>query len=241
MYEPFAQSEIARLVELRAEAVEARLDAELALGRSAELVGELVTLIAEHPFRERLRGQLMLALYRSGRQADALAAFRAAREALVEELAVEPGPELRALEAAILRQDDSLAPAAPVVPSRSRRRTQRKPVTILRADVLDRGVLGGGSADPEIRGAATRRYVELASAVVAAYGGKPERSSGDLITAAFGDPHRARGRRAARGTRRGAVRDRVAALRAGPGPGRRGDGRRRAARAAGARPRSASP
>jgi predicted ATPase/DNA-binding SARP family transcriptional activator len=107
-YESFAQGEIARLEELRLLALELRLDAELALGHHGDLIGELETLVAEQPLRERLRGQLMLALYRSGRQADALAAFQAARRTLLEELGLEPSPELRQLEAAILRQDASL-------------------------------------------------------------------------------------------------------------------------------------
>jgi DNA-binding SARP family transcriptional activator/tetratricopeptide (TPR) repeat protein len=111
-YEPFAQSHIARLEELRQLAVEQRIEAELATGRHAELIGELEALVSEHPLRERLRGQLMLALYRSGRQADALAAFRSARAALVEELGIEPGRELRELQQAVLRQDAKLdAPA----------------------------------------------------------------------------------------------------------------------------------
>ena len=96
------------LVEERLNAVELRVDSDLALGRQEELVGELEPLVAAHPFRERLRAQLMLALYRSGRQADALAAYRSAREAFDEELGLEPGPALRELERAILRQDPSL-------------------------------------------------------------------------------------------------------------------------------------
>src|SRR5207248_3186142 len=85
-YEPFAQRAIAALEELRLAAIEDRIDADLALGRHTELVAEIEGLVASHPFRERLRGQLMVALYRGGRQADALAAFQAARDALVEEL-----------------------------------------------------------------------------------------------------------------------------------------------------------
>ena len=108
-YETFAQAEIGRLEELRLVATEDRVEAELGLGRQERLVGELEALVAEHPLRERLRGLLMLALYRSGRQADALDAYRAAREALVDELGLEPGPELRELEQAILRQDESLS------------------------------------------------------------------------------------------------------------------------------------
>jgi DNA-binding SARP family transcriptional activator len=104
-YEPFAQAEIARLEELRLGTLEDRFEADLATGRHTELVGELEALVNEHPLRERLRGQLMRALYRAGRQAAALDAYQAARQALVEELGIEPGRELRTLHQAILRQD----------------------------------------------------------------------------------------------------------------------------------------
>ncbi len=107
-YESFAREEASRLEELRLHVQERRIDADLEGGRTAELVSELERLIAEHPLRERLRGQLMLALYRSGRQAEALAAYQAARSTLVEELGIEPGPELQELERAMLRQDPSL-------------------------------------------------------------------------------------------------------------------------------------
>src|SRR5918994_4146843 len=110
--DPFAAAEGARLDELRIEAVEERVEAELALGRHRELAAELDGLASEHPFRERLRAQLMLALYRSGRQAEALAAYRDARNVHVEELGIEPTRRLQELEQAILRQDASLdAPA----------------------------------------------------------------------------------------------------------------------------------
>jgi len=121
-YERFAQEEIARLEELRLEAIEERIEADLAVGRHAELVAELGRLVHEHPFRERLRAQLMLALYRSGRQADALASYRDARRALAEELGLEPSRELRELERAILAQDDKLQ--APIRARRVRRRGQ---------------------------------------------------------------------------------------------------------------------
>jgi predicted ATPase/DNA-binding SARP family transcriptional activator len=114
-YEPFAQPEIARLEELRLAALTARIDAELALGRHGSLVGELETLVDLHPLRERFRAQLMLALYRSGRQADALLAYQAARRALVDELGLDPSAELQALERAILNHDPELAPTAPAV------------------------------------------------------------------------------------------------------------------------------
>ena len=111
-YESFAQAAIRRMEELRLMAVERRIEADLALGRHAELVAELEVLVREQPLRERLRGQLMLALYRSGRQAEALEAYRKARLALVEELGIEPSPGLQELERAILRQDAMLGAAA---------------------------------------------------------------------------------------------------------------------------------
>jgi DNA-binding SARP family transcriptional activator len=111
--EHFAQAEAARLEELRMAALERRIELDLAAGRDAELVGELESLIKEHPLRERLRGQVMLALYRAGRQAEALAAYQAARASMVESLGIEPGPPLQDLERAILRQDASLL-VAPV-------------------------------------------------------------------------------------------------------------------------------
>jgi len=110
-YESFAQSEIARLEELRLSALEARIDADLAGGREAELVPELLRLIRDPPLRERLRAQLMLALYRTGRQAEALEIYRNARQMLIDELGLEPSRELQQLEQAILRQDDALGAA----------------------------------------------------------------------------------------------------------------------------------
>lgn len=112
-YEPFAQREIARLEELRLVAHELRIDADLELGRHGDVVGELEALVDEHPLRERLRGQLMLALYRCGRQAEALEVYRDGRTRLVTDLGLEPGPALRELEAGILEQRPELAPPAP--------------------------------------------------------------------------------------------------------------------------------
>jgi DNA-binding SARP family transcriptional activator len=108
-WEPFAQTSIARLEEIRLAALEQRIEAELALGRHAEQVGELEQLVAEHPLREGFRRQLMLALYRSGRQAEALDVYRTTRDALVQEFGIEPTPALRELERAILTQDPALA------------------------------------------------------------------------------------------------------------------------------------
>ena len=136
-------AEINRLQELRLAASEARIDARLALGSDSEVVPELERLVAEQPFREHLRGQLMLALYRADRQADALAAYRAARAALDEELGVEPGAALQTLQIAILQQDPALdlprrpgsavatsLPGAPAAGTPVRRRELRPPALV---------------------------------------------------------------------------------------------------------------
>jgi DNA-binding SARP family transcriptional activator len=131
--EPALQHDLARLEELRVSTIERRVDADLEAGRNSELIGELETLIAQHPLREHLRSQLILALYRAGRQAEALEVYRETRRVLAEELGLDPSPELRELERAILRQDPSLAaapglpprpdaPERPVLPPASRRR-----------------------------------------------------------------------------------------------------------------------
>jgi DNA-binding SARP family transcriptional activator len=107
-HEPFAQLSMERLEEMRLAALEQRIDAELALGSHAQLIGELEELIVAHPLREHFCGQLMLALYRSGRQAEALEVYRRARQMLVDEFGIEPTSALRQLERAILKQDPSL-------------------------------------------------------------------------------------------------------------------------------------
>ena len=120
----FAQQEIRRLDELHLETLEGRFEAMLRLGRHGAMVAELEARVAEHPLRERLRGQLMLALYRSGRQAEALEVYRKGRRLLADELGLEPGTELQLLEKAILTQDPSLDPPARVD---GRRRSRRDP------------------------------------------------------------------------------------------------------------------
>ena len=135
-YEPFAQAEIARLEELRLVAEEERAEAELVLGRGVELVAELETLVTAAPLRERRQALLMRALYGSGRQAEALAAYQQARLAFVDELGIEPGPELRELERAILAQEEWLLIDRPSAGERPYDREARKPTTILSADIL---------------------------------------------------------------------------------------------------------
>jgi class 3 adenylate cyclase len=185
LYEPFAQTDIARLEELRTVVLEERIETDLALSRHAELVPELEALVQSQPHRERPRAQLMLALYRSGRQAEALSAYRAARDTLVDELGIEPGPELKGLEAAILRQDESLvleeeALAKPVMQF-------RRLVTILFCDVVESMALAE-VLDPEALGRVLHRYFETVSAALTRHGGTVEKFAGDAVMAAFGVP-----------------------------------------------------
>jgi DNA-binding SARP family transcriptional activator/ABC-type branched-subunit amino acid transport system substrate-binding protein len=124
-YESFAQTEIARLDELQLTALEERIEADLALGRHTELIGELEALVARHPLRERLRGQLMLALYRSDRQAEALHVYQEFRLALAEEVGLEPSQGLQRLERQILEQNPELAAPARKLGTRPARRRAR--------------------------------------------------------------------------------------------------------------------
>jgi YVTN family beta-propeller protein len=120
--EPFARAQVGRLEDARLDAIEAHVEADLALGRHAEAIQELEPLVARHPYRERLHELLMLALYRAGRQADALEAYRDARRVLVDELGLEPGKRLRELHSAILAQDPALErPEAAPPPDREGR------------------------------------------------------------------------------------------------------------------------
>ena len=184
-YEPFAQGAIARLEELRMLAQEERVEAGLALGRHAELVADLEALIDEYPLRERLRGQLMLALYRSGRQSEALAAYLEARRVLVEEVGVEPGPALGRLEQAILRQDSELelepADDLPAPPAHA----TRKLVTIVVAGLAGDGLDG---LDPEARRRVVVAGLETVSAVLERHGAAVERSLGEEVVGVFGIP-----------------------------------------------------
>src|SRR5215472_17512271 len=110
--EQFAQPEITRLNDLWIGILEDRIEADLALGRHADLVGELLKLVSAHPLRERLYQLLMIAMYRCGRQSEALAVYQSARRILVDELGIEPGPALKRIERAILEHDSSLEPPA---------------------------------------------------------------------------------------------------------------------------------
>lgn len=135
-YESFAQAEISRLEERRLAVLEERIEADFALGAHADLVAELEVLVARYPLRERLRGQLMLALYRSGRQAEALGAYRETRRAFAEELGIEPSRALQALEGAILRHDALLDPppsssAVALAPGARRPRTLSRRTALL--------------------------------------------------------------------------------------------------------------
>jgi DNA-binding SARP family transcriptional activator len=211
--EPFAQLEVARLEELRAAAREELFDAELELGHHAQLVAELETFIAEHPLRERPRGQLMLALYRSGRQADALEAYRQARTTLVEELGLEPSAELQALEQAILRHDPAVR-LEPRVVELAPEPERRKVVTILFADVVDSSSLAV-ELDPEVLRGVMNAYFDAFRTVVERHGGFVEKFIGDAAMAVFGVPtvHEDDALRAVRAASE--LRDGVAALNAG--------------------------
>ena len=207
--EPFAQLEILRLQERRAAAVEDRIEAELALGRHSALVGELEALVAAEPLRERLRRQLMLALYRSGRQADALGAYQQARRTLVDEIGLEPSRELQALEQAILVQDPSLdsptpaPPAAPVAapagayqagrqaPQVGERQipqvAERKVVSVLVADLVS-STEDSGEEDPERTRALLERSYHAMAQEIRTVGGTAEQLAGGAVMAVFGTP-----------------------------------------------------
>ena len=137
---PFARAEQARLEELRLAAIEERIDADLALGRASAVIPELQQLSREHPYRERLHRQLMLALYRTGRQAEALSAYQEARTTLVEQLGIEPSKDLRELERAILEHDPALEP--PPITMQSREEPQVVTATDRRRRLL---VVGAAS------------------------------------------------------------------------------------------------
>jgi DNA-binding SARP family transcriptional activator/pimeloyl-ACP methyl ester carboxylesterase len=149
--EPFAMMDRVRLEELRLAALEHRIEADLALGRHADLAGELEWLVAHHPYRENLRVQQMLALYRSGRQADALQAYQEARRLLTEELGIEPSPVLRELERRVLAQDETLAATGPAPHNRSPGvGVRRPPVRYARSGDLNIAYQVSGAGPPDL-------------------------------------------------------------------------------------------
>ncbi len=192
-YEPFAQAEIAAIEELRLHATEERIEADLAVGRHASLIGELQALVTEHPLRERLREQLMLALYRSDRQAEALDAFVDTRRTMVEELGIEPGPSLQRLQHMILIQDPSLAAkprldvTAPIDDDGGWLADERRTVTVLSLDVVASGEQGT-LPDTEVAGWAVKRFLDRAVGVLRGHGGRVEESVGGSLIGFFGVP-----------------------------------------------------
>ena len=198
-----ARAERARLDELRELALERRIDAELACGRHLELVPDLRRLVGEMPLREVFHARLMLALYRSGRQAEALEVYHRAREVLDRELGVDPGRELEALQRAVLDHDTALDLAAapgPVrvvdrpseqatlpIPPVPRSRDTRRTVTTLIAD-LRGSTLAGEPLDPESARVPLDRCFQLLRPVLERHGGTVEQVVGDAVLAVFGMP-----------------------------------------------------
>jgi DNA-binding SARP family transcriptional activator len=186
-FEEFAQPVIQQLEERRLAALESRIDADLALGRHDSVLGELEELAAEYPLRERFRAELILALYRSGRQAEALEGYQDTRRVLVEELGIEPSPALRQLERSILRHDPALAPtdeeerpAALLQPQ-----ALRKTATILYSEIA---AAGDDGIDTEQMYRLTVRASHELRAAVEYHGGTIERLTGDELMAVFGVP-----------------------------------------------------
>src|SRR5262245_56560996 len=192
VFEGPSRHEVGRLAELHLTTQIERIEGELELGRHVQLIGELEALVAVHPYQERLQALLMLALYRSGRQADALDAYRAVRTKLRDELGLEPGQELRDLEATILRQDSSLAldrrdlqgPAEP----EPQIDDEARPVTVLFADIVGAAALSDRLAAEEVD-ALIRECVAQMTNAVEEYGGTVHAAEEEWICAYFGLPY----------------------------------------------------
>src|SRR6476660_6596230 len=176
-------SEKTRWVEDHAALVEDRADALLATGRAAEIIGDLEAAIADAPLRERRWGQLMLALYGAGRQGEALGAYQRARTLLADELGVDPGPDLRRLEAAIVAQDDALE-----MPVSQQLTTVTRAVTFLLTDI--EGSTAAWEADADAMAAALARHDELVEQVDTSRGGRliKTRGEGDATFSVFDRP-----------------------------------------------------
>ena len=183
-FEPFVRDEVGRLEEARLTALEERIAAELELGTGDDLVGELEVLVEQHPLRERFRAQLMRALYRAGRQADALTAYQDARRVLMDELGLEPSEELRELQGAILRQDAALETR---VEDPAERAADRRTVSVLFCDLIDSTELVA-SLDPEVYRRLISRYFEVVRKPIEGHGGTVEKFIGDAVMAVFGVP-----------------------------------------------------
>jgi class 3 adenylate cyclase/tetratricopeptide (TPR) repeat protein len=186
--------EAERLEEARLQVLEDRVEADLARGREREVVPELRALVAEHPFRERLRGQLMRGLYAAGRQAEALEVYRETRTLLDEELGLEPGAELRELERRMLSHDPELEHVATAVPRPEPATAPletgepiraRRPATVVFADVVESTALGE-QLDPESVHRILERYSETATTILERHGGTVEKFIGDAIVGFFG-------------------------------------------------------
>jgi DNA-binding SARP family transcriptional activator len=194
-YESSARDEIGRLEELGLVAFEQRLEVDLALGRHAEIVGELEALVRNEPLRERPPALLMIVLYRTGRQADALAVYQETRARLMDELGLDPKQALQELEKAILRQDPALElvaapqpePEAPALastpPHEAGRSEERKTVTVLFCELEARDAI-----DPESLRLLTTRFLEQAGSVVAGHGSTLDKLVGDEVMVVFGVP-----------------------------------------------------
>jgi class 3 adenylate cyclase/tetratricopeptide (TPR) repeat protein len=185
--------EAERLEEARLQVLEDRVEADLGRGREREVVAELRALVAEHPFRERLRAQLMRGLYAAGRQAEALEVYRETRTLLDEELGLEPGAELRELERRMLSHDPTLEhvatatappPAAATLEAAEPIRA-RRPATVVFADVVESTALGE-QLDPESVHRILERYSETATTILERHGGTVEKFIGDAIVGFFG-------------------------------------------------------
>ena len=196
--EPFAQREGARLEDVRVSALERMFEAKMALARHAEVVSPLQALIAEHPYRERLHAQLMLALYRADRQADALQAYQNARRRLVEDLGIEPGAQLRELEQSVLAQDPALAlpvaavpePELPMPPDEEHPAPQPAPsarrlVSIVFADLVGSTGLAARH-DPASMPDLLDRVMDRCSTALERHGGSVEGFAGDAVIGVFG-------------------------------------------------------
>ncbi len=180
-YEPFAQAEIVRLEELRLTCLEERVEADLARALTSVLIPELRRLIRDHPTRERLRGQLMRALYLNGQQAEALEVYHDFRGVLRDELGLDPSPQLRELEGAILRHGSVVAPVSAMTGTP----LARRPVTVICVLLLvtaDSGV----PLDPEAYEAVTEQSVSALAAVLERYGGKLASSADERLMGVFG-------------------------------------------------------